>query len=549
MSSTLSPELMSMAQAFDLTADELSEAARKAAASCHRMAANWQKFNTPDFVIQRQMRAISKRHRITMPNKAGLQETINRLTDPSWWKRAMRKRFQVVEYAAIQSGKVHASAGKYVSDKTMARAIRNKRRISELLESLVAVNQTTGEMRTMSELAENSLSNPANQRKAFMARIKGIEQFAKLQGQEALFLTVTCPSRMHARSYAGELNPRHDGTNPRHAQAHLSGVWRKAKRKIDHCGVKVCGVRIVEPHHDACPHWHVLMFVAPEQSTLVIETIRAYALADSPDEPGANERRFTVERIDPARGSAVGYVAKYVAKNIDGVGVELDEEAGGTGKDSAPRVVAWARTWNVRQFQFFGTPPITPTRELYRVKEVTAPSQGLQEAHKATKANDYGQWLHACNAYQLDFKTISTERTSSRYPGELVQRLVGLKATACDLHLPMELTTRVDEWRIESKQAEAASGDFLPPWTRFNNCAPIDFIEHSGEFVHGECHEIDSKGIDAGKTEKVPRAGHRYQARGGSIGDRTPRSIATCGKTARNTQGPWNNPTDNRSLT
>ncbi len=465
-----------MAQDFDLSADELSEVARKVAASCHRMADNWQKFNTADVVIQRQMRAISKRHHIAMPNKAGLQETINRLTDPSWWKRALRKRFQVVEYAAIQSGAVHASAGKYVSDRTMARAIRNKRRISELLESLVAVNQTTGEMRSMRELAENSLSNPANQRKAFMARIKGIEQFAKSQGQEALFLTITCSSRMHPRSYAGELNPRHDGTNPRQAQAHLSSVWRKAKRKLDHNGVKVSGVRIVEPHHDACPHWHVLMFLAPEHSSFVIETIRAYALADSPDEAGAAERRFTVERIDPARGSAVGYVAKYVSKNIDGEGIDMDEETGATGKDAAPRVVAWARTWNVRQFQFFGTPPITPTRELYRVERVTAVSRGLQDAHKATKANDYGQWLHVCDTFQLGFKAICKVRKSARYPGETVQRLVGLTATACDLYVPMELTTRADEWRIESKQAQATRGEVLPPWTRFNNCAPIDFI-------------------------------------------------------------------------
>lgn len=531
MSANHSQELAAMAQEFDLTADELANVANRAAARCHRMADNWQKFDTPDAVIQRQMRAISKRHHITMPNKAGLQETINRLTDPSWWKRALRKRYRVVEYGAIQTGTVHASAGKYVSDKTMARAIRHRRRITELLESLVAVNQTTGEMRSMSELAENSLSNPANQRKAFMARIKGIEQFEKSQGREALFLTITCPSRMHARSYAGELNPRHDGTNPRHAQAHLSDVWRKAKRKLDHHGVKVSGVRIVEPHHDACPHWHVLMFVAPEHSTFVIETMRAYALADSPDEAGAAERRFTVERIDPAKGSAVGYVAKYVSKNIDGEGVGVDSETSATGKDAAPRVVAWARTWGVRQFQFFGTPPITPTRELYRVERVTAPSEGLKEAHKATKANDYGQWLHACNDFTLGFKTISIDRQSSRYPGELVQRPVGLTVTACDLGLPAQLTTRVDEWRIESKQVEAASGAFSPPWTRFNNCAPVDFIEFSETSTLFEFQEGNDVGGVA--ERKVPRAGHRYQTRGGSIGDRTPRSIPACGETAR----------------
>ncbi|MDO8774829.1 MAG: replication endonuclease [Burkholderiaceae bacterium] len=477
MNAAIGPELAALAQAFDMTADELTDVARKAATAFHRMASNWRHFNTPDAVIQRQMRQIAKRHHITLPNKAGLQEQINRLSDPAWWKRALRKRFQVVEYAAIQSGAVHACAGKYVSDKTMARAIRNQRRIAELLESLVAVNQTTGEVRPMNELAEQSLSNPANQRKAFMARIKGIEQFAQTRGHEALFLTITCPSRMHARSVAGELNPRYDGTGPRQAQAHLNSVWRKANRKLGHCGAQLSGVRIAEPHHDGCPHWHVLMFVAPEHSALVVDTLRAYALNESPNEPGAAERRFKVERIDPARGSAVGYVAKYVSKNIDGEGVDRDEETGAPGKDSAPRVVAWARTWNVRQFQFFGVPPITPTRELYRLERLTVPSRGLKAAHVASKANDYGQWLHACDTYQLGFKATYAERKSSRYVDEMVQRLVGLTATACDLGLPAQLTTRVDEWRIEPRKVEDARGEVSPPWTRFNNCAPIEFID------------------------------------------------------------------------
>ena len=46
--------------------------------------------------------------------------------------------------------------------------------------------------------------------------------------------------------------------------------------------------------------------------------MRRHALRDGPDERGAQARRFTVERIDPAKGSAVGYVAKYVSKSIDG---------------------------------------------------------------------------------------------------------------------------------------------------------------------------------------------------------------------------------------
>jgi hypothetical protein len=518
MSTRLTPELEALVETFDLSDDGLREAAKKAAASVHRMAARWQSMNTPEPVIQRILRNVTKRHHITLPNKSELQHVINRLSDAPWWRRALRKRFRTVEYAAIQAGAVHAKAGQYVSDKTMKRAVRDKRRIAQLLESLVAINQATGEMIPMDELAEQSLSNPANRRRAMMARIKGIEQHAKSKGLEALFLTITSPSRMHARHHTGAANERYDGTKPRQAQAHLNRVWRTATRKLMHSGVTLSGLRVVEPHHDGCPHWHVLVFTAPEHCKTLIETIRAYALSESPNEPGAQERRFKVERIDPAKGSAVGYVAKYISKSIDGEGVDVDDETETTGKDAAPRIVAWAHTWGIRQFQFFGVPPITPTRELYRLQSIDVPSLGLKAAHQAIKANDYGAVLHACETFDLGFKLIYTERKSSRYQDETVQRVHGLTAHAVDLQFPANFTTRTDEWRVEPRKVEAIDTAFLPPWTRFNNCAPVDFIDFFAPFM-----ESEMQGFAVNQSPKE-NCDHRNRPRDCLVKHRTPES-------------------------
>lgn len=54
--------------------------------------------------------------------------------------------------------------------------------------------------------------------------------------------------------------------------------------------------------------------------------LRQYALADSGNERGAAQHRCDFKLIDKARGTAAGYIAKYVAKNIDGEHVGEDLE-------------------------------------------------------------------------------------------------------------------------------------------------------------------------------------------------------------------------------
>ncbi|CAN5343981.1 hypothetical protein BH11PSE9_BH11PSE9_21070 [soil metagenome] len=465
-------------QAFDLSDGELAGLAKERAAHMQRLAAIWQANDTPAPIVMRAMRRVARRHRITLPCKPGLTSAINRMTHPAWWRRQLRTRLRHVEHAAIGAGQVHGHAAPYLSPRAERRFERDRTRNAELLASMEAINQVTGEVIALDELAENSLANPANRRKALAVRIKGVEKHAAAAGLEALFLTITCPSRMHPRhSKTGARNARHDGTSPRQAQAYLCKVWSSAIRKLQHDGIAAFGLRVVEPHKDACPHWHALVFVAPEMAYTLVETFRSYAFRESPNEPGAAEHRFKVERIDPARGSALGYVLKYVSKSIDGEGVDIDHESGKSGTDAARAIVGWARLWGIRQFQFFGLPAITPTRELFRCEREGLPSEALRQAHDATKANDYAAYLDALQSFALRFSVDYSERPSARYPGETARRILGLSAGAVDLLTIAHLVTRTDEWRIQPRGADALSAVDATPWTRFNNSAPVDSIE------------------------------------------------------------------------
>ncbi|MEW8693226.1 MAG: replication endonuclease, partial [Candidatus Thiodiazotropha endolucinida] len=99
------------------------------------------------------------------------------------------------------------------------------------------------------------------------------------------------------------------------------------------------------------------------------------------------QRRFKVEKIDPAKGTAIGYVAKYISKNVDGFGIKADE-SGLEAPKAAERVKAWSTAWGIRQFQLFGGPPVSVWRELRLLRdEVSNP-----EIEAARLAADQGEW-------------------------------------------------------------------------------------------------------------------------------------------------------------
>lgn len=399
---------------------------------------------------------IAHRYAVEVPGCATASGKRARMLDAAWWRRAFRKRFQAVEHAAIKVGCVHKRAAPYVSDEAMRRHERHARRIARLLESLEAVNESTGEVMPLDEAAASSFANPEIRRVAMLTCVKGLEARASELGLVGVFLTITCPSRMHARHWIdGKANETYDGTSPRGAQAYLARkVWNAATRKLKHQGIApgaaYFGLRVVEPHHDATPHWHLLAFVEARHLEVFLETLRDYALRDSANEPGAQERRFKIERIDPRKGSAVGYVAKYVSKSIDGHGVGEDLEAGKPANSTAARIVVCARIWNWRQFQFFGVGAVTPFRELYRLKGLPQPLEALLlDLWRAAKDGDFAGFLRAREEGQMRLATFRRPEPSRRYPGETGLRLRGIVFQGGAGPIPV--ITRPDDWSIRQR--------------------------------------------------------------------------------------------------
>lgn len=295
-----------------------------------------------------------------------------RLRCALWWRRKLRAAHaRSVEATAISLGYVHLRGDRYVSDETLARRGQQNRRNARTLESMQAENEL-GQRFTLAELAARSPANKEIRRGELITRLKGFESIAQQLGHAAEFVTVTCPSRYHAMLKSGERNPRHDRTlTPRDGQQHLSRTWARIRAKLARLRVPVYGFRIAEPHGDGTPHWHFILFCEQQHVETLRAVMRDHALRVDGDEPGAQQHRAKFEAIDRAKGSAVGYVIKYIAKNIDGFRVgdwQIDGDLiGDATLNLSPRIEAWASTWRIRQFQQIGGPPVGLWREMRRI--------------------------------------------------------------------------------------------------------------------------------------------------------------------------------------
>ncbi len=319
---------------------------------------------------------------------------IRRMTDEGWWRRKVRRtQAALVEEIAIELGLVHRHRQCYCSDETVKRRRAQTRRNALTLESIELENQH-GFVSTVADLAATSVSNPKIKHAELMTRMSGFESLARSLDYAAVFITITCPSRFHAVLENGRPNPKHDGSTPREAQHHLVTAWAKCRAALHRRHIRPFGFRVAEPHHDGCPHWHLLLFVPPDQESTLRDIIARYFLEQhDPDEAGARKNRVKFVAIDYTRGTAAGYIAKYVSKAIDGEHIEDGDHYGNSGRSAAERVKAWAAAHGLRQFQQIGGAPVTPWRELRRIEPSDAHPEVIKSARSAADAGNWARYL------------------------------------------------------------------------------------------------------------------------------------------------------------
>ena len=460
-----------------------------------------------------------------------------RLKAPKVWRRQLRRIFaRAAERYRREAGFVSRKTGLYASDEAVFRRLSQKRRNLAMLQTMIAVNEL-GQEFTLEALSEVTVSNPALRRAELMVRIRGFEEIARLKNHVGEFFTITCPSRMHRMHHFGKPNEKFSGETPTQAQAYLNKVWGRICAELGRLKIKIYGFRVAEPHHDGTPHWHGLVFMEEQHRLTFRRVVAKHACRENREELGLKyfdtleeadaearriqakirekqgsaptlaaihaglktEKKFWAskyfkfwketpasarvdfEAINWARGSAAGYIAKYIAKNIDGksqsgegLGVDYESDALLSMAETAVRVDAWASHHGIRQFQQIGGCPVTIWRELRRIN----PDASDDLLMLAQQAADMGDWMRF--TVLLGGESVSRKnvrlglyREEAKEPncyGEIpADRIMGVyeKATG-----RVEIS-RIHSWVLKKNGGTAAA------WTCVNNSTKMKFDPES----------------------------------------------------------------------
>ena len=260
--------------------------------------------------------------------------SLSRLANAEWWERQLKaQRTRWREALLIAAGEVNLKKYPYASKQAIRDVQARRLANMDYLKGCDLENVATGERFDLIDKVMASISNPEIRRMELMSTIAGIEKYAASERHVGMFITITTPSKYHPTRVVGkegaekvQFNHNWDAEafSPKDGQRYLVRIWSKMRTAFKDNGLSVYGMRVVEPHHDGTPHWHMMLFTSKEQRQQVIDIMRRYAMAEDGDERGAAKNRFDCKHLN--KGGAAGYIAKYIAKNIDGYALDGERE-------------------------------------------------------------------------------------------------------------------------------------------------------------------------------------------------------------------------------
>jgi hypothetical protein len=312
-----------------------------------------------------------------------------------WFRRAITKNArQLADYFALLMLQIGREASPIVS-----RAVLESRERQIQRQTVYANSHRFVTIADSGEQISAKFSDPASDawRRASKTytRLKGLDTFCGKLGLKGFFVTITLPGKYHPNPANGKRS--WDGSTPVDAHKRLQDTWRSFQKRYGESGGKVFGVRVEEPHDDACPHWHALIYIEPEREADFLSRMQAAF---------GTGCATKIVAIDRSLGSGASYLTKYINPHF----VKNDDMSSLNNPKAKKAALydAYRATWGSRSIQYFDIPgSSTLWDELRRVRPKSAQFKQLSEEGKrlhdyaTSSPPDYGDFLlllHEMNA-------------------------------------------------------------------------------------------------------------------------------------------------------
>ena len=315
-----------------------------------------------------------------------------RTCDASFWRRMLMALVnRTKEHFFLRLGMLGAKTEKYASDFGVSereKQIRAQQKwIEETVLLLDADNGADRDQDRIEIRLADIVKGPEERFAKLYSFVKAVDLLSVESKLSAAMLTITLEPEWHPNPSKG--SKKWNGKSPREAHKSFCKRWQAICRDLHRTGVRISGLRVAEPHADACPHYHTWLLYRPEHEAKILLAVMRYfplklkirspesdtstskdviykSRADLasgicvPFQNAGEGAQVEFSRIDRKLSSGASYVMKYLIKTLpSGSRDKFKANKGQEEGDLSPalsmsRIDAYRAIWGINQGQLFG---------------------------------------------------------------------------------------------------------------------------------------------------------------------------------------------------
>jgi len=241
------------------------------------------------------------------------------------------------ELVAMKLGFIGKFGTSVVTNAAIEELKQTRKKSENFLKDRVLVNKATGACFPLHKLTEQKSRLYAEN----LCFLNGLNDYAIRNNFSAALITITLPSSFRLK------NTKNSIVSPPKANKYLLSKWLKYKNKIDRWISPCYMFKVVEPHEDGLPHWHIMIFFPCQ-----MKKRHQDSLLKAFDLKSFRSNLIDWSDLNLKENHAIGYLAKKI-KNDLGPANRINFS-----NENVKRC-AYLSTWKIAGNEFLGLPQQT----------------------------------------------------------------------------------------------------------------------------------------------------------------------------------------------